>query len=77
MRQIIFLFFLTCCVVELCADNADSIRINLHDETHDEYIFCISNKSSDTIYLFNGYLGMCSDGYIYSSKYFYRYDKRN
>ena len=77
MRRIIFLLFFACYVVELCADNADSISVYLHEETNDEYIFCISNKSCDTIYLFDGYLGMCSDGYIYSSKYFYRYDKRN
>lgn len=39
-------------------------------------VFEIHNESLDTAYVFDGYLQMCTEGFLYSSKYVHRYEKK-
>jgi len=75
MKRTILLLYVVCFTIGLSANDSDSIRLSLYDETIEDYIFCLHNNTNDSIYLFDGYFEKCYDGYIYTSMYVHRYDK--
>ena len=75
MKRKLALFMLFGIAIVIHAN--DSIRLSLLEETQEEYVFCLHNNTQDTIYLFDGYFEKCYDGYIYTSMYVHRYDKKS
>ena len=75
MKRKLVLFVLFGIAIVIHAN--DSIRLSLLEETQEEYVFCLHNNTQDTIYLFDGYFEKCYDGYIYTSMYVHRYDKKS
>lgn len=79
MKKFVFIFtlYIICCTICASTKDFDSISITLLEETEEDFVFVICNSTNDSTYLFDSYFEKCNDGYIYTSKYFHRYDKKN
>ena len=58
------------------ANDSDLIQLTLLEEGQKDYVFSLYNNTNDSLYLFDGYFEKCYDGYIYTSMYVHRYDRK-
>ena len=76
MKRFAVFLYVVCIFIYIRANDSDSISLSLLEENQEEYVFCLHNNTQDTIFLFDGYFEKCYDGYIYTSMYVHRYDKK-
>ena len=77
MKRFAVFLYVVCIFIYIRANDSDSISLSLLEENQEDYVFCLYNNTQDTIYLFDGYFEKCYDGYIYTSMYVHRYDKKS
>ncbi|MCR4836465.1 MAG: hypothetical protein K5899_08810 [Bacteroidaceae bacterium] len=76
MKRFAVFLYVVCIFIYIRANDSDSISLSLLEENQEDYVFCLYNNTQDTIFLFDGYFEKCYDGYIYTSMYVHRYDKK-